>query len=459
MTGELVLDCPNDIGNLGTIYNPEEKITRQCNWGFTESSPQTVRQCLPKNRCYTLLAGVKDAYAHVISAIVEASYDGKQVAMIKHLQFEAIDFGSECEVASCPDDDASKLEIFLFTEEGECHPESYVSDYVPGPNPNFEWSLRNTSDTLLTGVLEKPPQSEGKSYLHYHRECIKRSSCFEFQVESLYKEKEGDDWWFEQISHRVTVEGVVYSEGDLTFDSMNDYPSQYSSLLGECTANTCGAGESLFDVSIISGSTPHWEYEEVSAYESPMAYFYDENKSIESGKESMDYSLMVPDGMDYTSFIMFKLEGTRLPSTNYRYLRCVQTLDACVGLASPGYSDLISAESDAIIAELSVAVNNVPIGDFIIGGPCKADVSGDCNDHYTTEAVGGSCKDDDLSAGAIAGITIGCFVFVATLIAGVVLYRRKKEDAPADEVNDELANEENDEPTNEGNDEPANENV
>jgi hypothetical protein len=180
VTGELVLDCPNDIGDLGTIYNPE--ITRQCNWGYTESSPQTVRQCLPKNRCYTLIAGVKDTYAHAISAIVEASYDGKQVAMIKNLQFEAIDSGSECEVASCPDDDASKLEIFLFTEEGP---------YVPGPNPNFAWSLLNTSDTLLTGVLEKPPQSEGKSYLHYHRECIKRSSCFEFQVEQLYEEKEG----------------------------------------------------------------------------------------------------------------------------------------------------------------------------------------------------------------------------------------------------------------------------
>jgi hypothetical protein len=190
-----------------------------------------------------------------------------------------------------------------------------------------------------------------------------------------------------------------------------------------------------------------------------MAYFYDENKSIESGKESIDYSLMVPDGMDYTSFILFELEGTRLPSTNYRYLRCVQTLDACVGLASPGYYDLISAESDAIIAELSVAVNNVPIGDFIKGGPCKADVSGDCNDHYTTEAVGGSCKDDDLSAGAIAGITIGCIVFVATLIAGVVLYRRKMKDALADEGNDEPANEGNCELAKEGNDEPANENV
>lgn len=47
------------------------------------------------------------------------------------------------------------------------------------------------------------------------------------------------------------MEGVIYSEGDLPFgSSLKDYPSQYSSLLGECTANTCGAGESLFDVSI-----------------------------------------------------------------------------------------------------------------------------------------------------------------------------------------------------------------
>ena len=69
--------------------------------------------------------------------------------------------------------------------------------------------------------------------------------------------------------------------------------------------------------------------------------------------------------MDSDSFMMFSLRKQRLPSAQYRSLRCVQTQDACVGLAMK--TDAF--ESDAI-ADLSVSVDNVLVEKgFTPGGP------------------------------------------------------------------------------------------
>ena len=122
--------------------------------------------------------------------------------------------------------------------------------------------------------------------------------------------------------------------------------------------------------------------------------------------------------MNLKDFLMFSLYEKRLPSRQYRYLRCVQTQDACVGLAM-----IKTAAESLSTAELRLTVDNALEGGFAPGGPCNF---GDCNWYYTTETFG-SCQNQSqsLSAGAIAGISIACVVFVAAVIA-TVLYQRKK---------------------------------
>ena len=56
--------------------------------------------------------------------------------------------------------------------------------------------------------------------------------------------------------------------------------------------------------------------------------------------------------MNLKDFLMFSLYEKRLPSRQYRYLRCVQTQDACVGLAMSK-----TAAESLSIAELRLAVD------------------------------------------------------------------------------------------------------
>ena len=416
LTGESVVDCPSRLND----YN-EENITSLCNWGYTYLELQTNQICLVKSNCYTLLIGVKDSFVapRRPDAIVSATFDGKQIATFDYQQFLAIDFGSEtsCALASCPQDDDISLEMWFYTEEGEHHPSAYVPGYVSSPNPDIAWSLTSKgSNTTFSGVLEKPLIAEGLSYFHYSRECIKRVDCFEFQMDTLYERKDGDEWYFETVAHRVSIDGVIFSDRDKIFGW--DYPSSYTSLMGQCTSATdCSEGESLFDVSVLSSPTAIWDCDDNddSCYARDMvAVFFDQEKSKDANE------LLIPDGTNDDNFIMARLPGLPLPSTQYRYLQCVQTQDACVGLAIWKYS----FESDTS-AELSVTVDTVLVEEgFAI---CDSEY---CNSYYTTEALGSSCKNSALSAalsaGAIAGIVIGCIAFVLVLIGGMLVHRKKK---------------------------------
>ena len=351
--------------------------------------------------------GVKRNFGVPSPAIVTASYDGKPIVAFDHQHFMAIDFGSDpsCNLSSCTENDQSKLELFFYTEE--------TFDGFE-PNPNTLWSVTDKNDSnVIGGVLEKPLPSEGKSYLHYLYECINPSSCLNFQVWS-FEEKQGNPWRFEQISHRVSIDNIIYSDNELTFSSEDYYADvEYLFPLGKCDATTiCSEGESLFDTTILSSSTD-WDPTELSLN----GFFFDERRSKESG------SMMNPISMNrhVQAFMLDK----RQPSTKYRNLRCVQTEDSCVGVAMIGWKAKDYIDSGRIA--VSVTVDDVAL-DPSGPRPCEPDTLNSCNTYYTTETVGNcqtSLSEQISSPGAIAGITIGCVVFVV-LIAGFIYYQDKK---------------------------------
>lgn len=71
----------------------------------------------------------------------------------------------------------------------------------------------------------------------------------------------------------------------------------------------------------------------------------------------------------------------------------------------------------------ATAVADAAVTDVTISAPLVVNPAGSDDDHQVSE------DDDDLNAGEIAGVVIGCFVFLALIAAGVYywLFVRQKE--------------------------------
>ena len=257
-TGERVAMCP-EFESEDKSYEDSQK----CYWGSWGYNVD--RFCLPKDGCYTLVAGEPrlrpyDNFPDVFTVV----YDGKETARVENFQYEAIDFGAD--EASCPapcTDEEQKVEIFFSRQWGTFDVPEMVRHEIllfslsklffsNGTCCFQTWTLTSMK---VDESLDEPSGTHnyGDYPLVFHRTCAPRDACIEFALsvpdpkEVLYMEQNGTIPYGEDDYYRLVVDGVVYGEKEYKFGNRqydDDADPFRTSAFAGCTFTSTCAGSS-----------------------------------------------------------------------------------------------------------------------------------------------------------------------------------------------------------------------
>lgn len=382
--GKELVGC-NDDGKAGCGTSYDVRVTRACLpletspcRRFVFGHPDLVATegsfTSDRNPGYALAnAGVYNPRFMVIvdGSIVSdsRSVDGDGVNNVANL--EAVEIGTSCPI--CPEDSPTLLEVFT---------------YRTLQSPPLSISLTDALDSAssLQNISLSP------NALQYARQCLPRSECYNLQVSIPESTNRSH---YESIPTVIKLDSVYFGNQDGVFDaSTSQY--NYSFVVGAgCTKETtCASNESLVSVKI-GNSDPltyvpaffgQWIlYDTLNPPEFVLPYDFTKsfNRGYPAGGEFQSY-VCVPEAaeMSFGMFDSVPLSVTWTVEKDGKELTCRQTSE---GNTDRSYmNEVISTNLD------------------------------------------GSCG-SALSAGAIAGITIGSVV-AAALLAFVAwrCYRKRR---------------------------------
>jgi len=361
--------------------------------GHDNSLPRRNRACVPRdNSCYTFLVGshfqsdptFEDAPSYNLF------YDGKLVRTNDSWLFDSVQFGDACQ-PRCNQANESLVEFFLYDDDGRYSSEEY----------EYEWDLKLVTDEsavpATSGVV---PIGPDKSPLYHKTMCVPKDSCSSFHISAPQKAS--------YLTYSLVMDGTTYRK--LTWfpgmSSANNLFNQTTNM-GSCSVGgLCDKlSQDLFELEL---HTPA-DYKLWDESSSAMIQTYSINWRFDYSKVDNNFNAVLSSSQ-YNSI------GYDLDSS-YRTIECVPKGDCDFAF---------NITADSAVETYTVKKNGVQLDD-----------SQELPDEFYSDTTwimtpfGQNCfpaKSRTLSAGAIAGIVIGCLVVLSFLICGImVCLKRRKE--------------------------------
>lgn len=247
-TGQKVAECSKDSFWDGS----------RCSWEDHAYIPERI--CLPKNGCYTLVASEHRFQDWMGPSVLTIWYDGKRIAQVKDMQYEAIDFGA----ASCPtpcEVDEKLVEVFVHRR----HHYPFYEDKIP----NMTWALTTSSHGELATTKKVSGTILPKELSPtYYRMCGASDVCARLDLSVPETYELDDDYgivYGELDTYRLVVDGVIYGEGEYFF-GFGEHPTFNTTTFGgNCSSSVvCMEGESLLTLLITTGHrSQYWSARDV----------------------------------------------------------------------------------------------------------------------------------------------------------------------------------------------------
>jgi len=357
------------------------------------SSMTRNRACVPRdNSCYTFLIGSHyqlDPIGSAGAPSYNLFYDGKLVRNNDSWLFDSVQFGDACQ-PRCNQANESLVEFFSYDEDGIFFSEDY----------EYEWDLM-----LVTDDSAVPSRSGGvapfgpdKSPLYHKTMCVLKDSCSSFHISAPQNAR--------YLTYSLAMDGTTYRK-------LNWFPGESSANnlfnqttnMGSCTVGgLCDEqSQDLFDLELHTPAEYRWDWGSspmIEVYYDGIAWYFDYT-DVDKRDPLFNRDLL---SLQYNNI------GYDLDSS-YRTIECVPKGDC-------DFAFNITADSP--VETYSVKKNGIQLDD-------RHELS-DIYSRMIMTPFGQNCLSRTLSAGAIAGIVIGCLVVLSVLIGGIMLcLNRRKE--------------------------------
>jgi hypothetical protein len=374
--GNIIIDAPFDYHN--------SLLTRN-------------RACVPRdNSCYTFLIGSHFQWEDGPS--YNLFYDGKLVRTNNSWLFDSAQFGDACQ-PRCNQANESLVEFFLYDNDGSG---KYSSEEY-----EYEWDLKLvTDDSAVPATSGVAPIGPGKSPLYHKTMCVPKDSCSSFHISAPQNEH--------HLTYSLAMDGTTYRKTQWYPGFPDSSPNPQITNMGSCTVgDLCDKqSQDLFELEL---HTPA-EYKLSDGSSAAMIQTYNIIWRFDYSKVDNNFNAVLSSS-EYNSI------GYDLDSS-YRTIECVPKGDC-------DFSFNITADSP--IETRTVKKNGVQLDD-------RQELPDEFYSYrmWIMTPFGQNCfpaKSRTLSAGAIAGIVIGCLVVLTVLIGGIVvcLNRRKERQNQHDE--------------------------
>jgi hypothetical protein len=234
-----------DLSSGKTLTSCEIGSSRLCR---SDVGTDIVRYCLPRDGCYSFLAGTlpSTGYGKLEQPLTSfnVTFDGTPVANFENFHFESLQFGGG---APC----ASNTSSLAACNVGESAVELSLyryNDPRPHSYPKVLWSfLLNGESTLKNGVF----LSKKEGMLEYVHECIRLDddeACIALGLSVPETFRVKDDNCRYNVSYpyyfpyRLTVDGVIVAEDDFSFQAFDDRKPEVDPTAASCSGARSSAG-------------------------------------------------------------------------------------------------------------------------------------------------------------------------------------------------------------------------
>lgn len=233
-----------DLSSGNTLTSCETGNNGLCD---SDVGTDIVRYCLPRDGCYSFLAGTlrSTGYEKLQQPLTSfnVTFDGTPVANFENFHFEIVQFGGGASCASNTSslaacnvgESAVELSLYRFNSELDSY-------------PNVLWSfLLNGESTLKNGVF----LSKENGMLEYVHECIRLDddeACIALgaSVPDTFRVKDDNCRYNVSYSYsypyRLTVDGVIVAEDDFSFQAFDDRKPKVDPTAASCSAARSSAG-------------------------------------------------------------------------------------------------------------------------------------------------------------------------------------------------------------------------
>jgi hypothetical protein len=369
--------------------------------GFYGSLLTRNQACVPRdNSCYTFLIGSNfqwDPTGFPDTPSYNLFYDGKLVRKNDSWLYDSAQFGDACQ-PRCNQANESLVEFFLY-DDGDSHPH--------GAKYEYEWDLKlvtdDASDPFTSGVV---PIGPDKSPLYYKTMCVPKDSCSSFYISAPQNATN-------ILTYSLAMDGTTYRKTRWSPGFPDLSPNPQITNMGSCSVgDLCDKqSQDLFDLEL---NTP--EKYKRDGRSAAMIQFDDVNWRFDYSEADNHFNAVL-------SSLQYNSIGYDLDSS-YRTIECVPKGDC-------DFAFNITADSP--IETYTVKKNGVQLDD-------RQELPDEfySDRMWIMTSFGQNCfpaKSRTLSAGAIAGIVIGCLVVLSVLIGVIVvcLNRRKERQNQRDE--------------------------